>query len=633
MSVRTFLAVFLAACWILGAQDDPQVPLREGEREVSNGNYVAAANQMNAALTIAGSVVSEPGLMRSLILRDAEVQSLAGNFDEAEKIVHTLQQMEGASTEDTVRAQTVLARCERERGNLRAAATAAGDAVNLALAHSDLNIDWTVNALAELAEVRRLEGNFAEARRLTASLASANAASPRLSAAALVVAAEIAWSDGHGADARRLAETALAARSRARSADHPDLLVLRDLLARMALDEGRLQDAAQLLNGLPDAARPRLGASHPFTIDSQLTEASYYAHRAAYTESATRLDRLAAAAARLPANSPVRLRLAEMRVVVALGLHRSADAVTAAAQAAQFAAKDRADSPHMAGVLNLQAAVAIDQRKFPEAQTTLQSADTILAPRASETQPDRMDTQLYSGLLAAASGDARHAIDALNKWINLRGPQASDDPEAVALRALARSALSQRDYTQAASAFSRALAIRGDIGGESDQELSADYFDLGTALKSSNKLPDAITAFRRALDLREPQHEARPESLPVYAALGETLIALGKPSDALPYLEIRLRLMDPSGQARSDDVLRLADQVSRMQFSGGRYQDAEPLLRRLYDAALAGQGPAAQDRADLLARLGETEIKLKQNDRAVRFLDEAARGSICSATS
>ncbi|HMD50574.1 MAG TPA: tetratricopeptide repeat protein, partial [Bryobacteraceae bacterium] len=297
----------------------------------------------------------------------------------------------------------------------------------------------------------------------------------------------------------------------------------------------------------------------------------------------------------------------------------------AAAQAGQFAAKDRADAPHMSAVLNLQAAVAIDQRKFQDAQSLLQNADSILASRASETQPDRMDTLLYSGLLASASGDARRAIDALNKWINLRGPQASDDPEAVALRALARSELSQRDYPQSAAALSRVLAIRGEIGGASDRELSADYFDLGSAWKSSNKLPEAVTAFRRALDLRERPREARPESLPVYAALGETLVALGKPSDALPYLETRLRLMDPTGQARSDDVLRLADQVSRMQFSGGRYQDAEPLLRRLYDAALAGQGPAAQDRAELLAHLGETETKLKRNDQAVRFLDELSR--------
>jgi len=624
MSVRTLVAIYLAAWPILLAQDDPQVPLREAEREVSNGNYIAAATQMDAALTIAGSVVSEPALLRSIILRDAEIQSLAGNFDEAEKIVQKLQQMEGASTEETVRAQTVFARCERERGNLRAAATAAGDAVNLAQAHADLNVEWRVNALAELAEVRRLDGNFAEARRLTASLASTNAASPRISAAALVVPAQIAWSEGHGADARRLAEAALTARSRARPADHPDLLVLRDLLARIALAEGRLPDAAQLLNGLPDAARPRLGASHPFTIDSQLTEASYYAHRAAYTESGVRVDRAASAAARLPANSPVRLRLSEMRVVVALGLHRSADAATAVAQAAQFAAKDRADSPHMSGVLNLQAAVAIDQRKFQDAQPLLQNADTILA-RAAETQPDRMDTLLYSGLLAAAAGDSRRAIDSLNQWISLRGPQASDDAEAIALRTLARTELSQRDYQQSAAAFSRALAIRGDIGGAPDRELSADYFDLGTALKNSNKLPEAVTALRRSLDLRERPKEPKPESLPVYAALSETLVAMGKPSEALPYMETRLRLMDPTGQARSDDVLRLADQVSRMQFSNGRYQDAEPLLRRLYDAARAGQGPAAQDRAELLAHLGEAESKLKQNDQAVRYLDELSR--------
>lgn len=624
MSTRTFLAVFAACGAVLLAQDDPQIPLREGEREMSNGNYVAAAAQMNAALTIAGSVVSEPALMRSVILRDAEVQSLSGNFDEAEKIVRTLQQMEGASTEDTVRAQTVLARCERERGNLRPAATAASDAVNLALAHSDLNIDWTVNALAELAEIRRLEGNFAEARRLTASFASASMNSPRLSALALTVPARIAWSDGHASDARRLAEAALAARTRARPADHPDLLALRELLGQLALDEGRLQDAAPLLNGLSEAARPRLGASHPFTINSQVTEVDYYAHRAAYAESDTRLQRASTAAARLPANSRVWLGLTEMRVIVALGLHHPADAANAAAQAVQFAGKDRSDSPQMAGALTIQAAVAIDQRKFQDAQTMLQNADAILAPRAAETQAGRMNTLLYSGLLAAASGNAPQAIDALGKWINLRGPQANDEPEAVALRTLGRATLSQKDYTQAASSFSRLVAIRADISA-GNKELYADYYDFGTALKNSNKLPEAVTAFRRALDLLERPGENPSESLPLYIALGNTLVTMGKSSEALPYLETRLRLTDPTGQARSDETLRLVNEVSRMQFSESHFQDAEPLLRRLYEAARAGQGPAAQDRVELLAHLGEAETKLNRNDEAVRFLDELSR--------
>jgi hypothetical protein len=626
MNVRTAIVAFFTACGIaLIAQDDPQVPLRDGEREVASGNYAAAAVHMRAALNIVGGVVSEPALMRSVILRTAEVESLAGNFDEADKLVRTLQQFEGASTEDTVRAQTVLARCERELGNLRAATTAASEAVNLALAHSDLNVDWTLNAFAELAEIRRMDGNFAEARRLTASFGSANMASPRLSAAALAAPAQIAWSDGHVADAPRLAETVLATRTRARPADHPDLLVLRELLARVALGEGRLQDAAQFLNGLSEAARLRLGASHPFTIDSQLTEASYYARRAAYNESETRLDQATTAAARLPANSLVRLRMTEMRVIVALGLHRSVDADSAAAQAAQFAAKDRADAPQMAAVLNIQAAAAIDQRKFSDARTLLQNADSILASRAAETQADRMDTLMYSGLLAAAGGDGRKAVDTLGKWVNLRGPQANDEPEAVVLRTLARSAMLQKEYAQAANSFTRALAIRSDIGGLPDQELSSDYLDLGTALKSSNKLPEAVTAFRRALDLRERPGEARPESLPVYTALADTLLTERKPSEALPYLETRLRLVDPSGLARSDDTLRLADQVSRLEFSEGRYQQAEPLLRRLYDAALAGQGPAAQDRAELLARLGDVETKLNRNGEAVRFLDELSR--------
>jgi len=626
MNVRTAIVAFFTACGLaLIAQDDPQVPLRDGEREVASGNYTAAAVHMRAALNIVVGVVSEPALMRSVILRTAEVESLAGNFDEADKLVRTLQQFEGASTEDTVRAQTVLARSESARGNQRAATTAASDAVNLALAHSDLNIDWRLNALAELAEIRRLDGNFAEARRLTATFGSANMASPRLSATALAAPAQIAWSDGHVVDARRLAEAALAIRTRARPADHPDLLMLRELLARVALGEGRLQDAAQSLNGLSEAARPRLGASHPFTIDSQLTEASYYARRAAYNESESRLDRATSAAARLPANSRVRLRLTEMRAIVALGLHRSTDAASAAAQAAQFAAKDRADAPQMATVLNVQAAAAIDQRRFSDAQTLLQNADSILASRAAETETDRMDTLMYSGLLAAGAGDTRKAVDTLGKWVNLRGTQANDEPEAVVLRTLARSAMLQKDYAQAANSFTRALAIRSDIGGLPDRELSSDYLDLGTALKSSNKLPEAVTAFRRALDLRERPGESRPESLPVYTALADTLLAERKPSEALPYLETRLRLIDPSGRARSDDTLRLADQVSRLEFSEGRYQNAEPLLRRLYDAALAGQGPAAQDRAELLARLGDVETKLSRNSEAVRFLEELSR--------
>ena len=146
---------------------------------------------------------------------------------------------------------------------------------------------------------------------------------------------------------------------------------------------------------------------------------------------------------------------------------------------------------------------------------------------------------------------------------------------------------------------------------------------MGIALRESTENLDSLIAQRHffsAKDLRSPGEKYEPD---LDVSLSESLLGAGRATEALPYLENRLQLISKGGLS-TNEALGLADQVSRLQITARRFQDAEHLLRQLYDAGLAGRGPGAKDRFALLERLGDAEEHLNHYEEASDYLGEMA---------
>jgi Tfp pilus assembly protein PilF len=620
MMWRIYPVLFFLSCCLLNGQQDSLALLNAGQRAMTNGSYLEARRQIDAAVESARNVALDPAVTRRIVLAGAEVRALMADFKGAGDLARALQDFEGVLPEQQVRLQIVLAQCAIGMDDLRAASNAAAAAVDLAN-RANLNGDWKANALAELAEVRRLEGNFAEARQLSFAVVAAREgrlSSLEPSSTALIAPPEVAFSIGQLADARSLAEKAL-------DAGRPDrlaTLLLRELLARVAIEEGRLPDAARLLDGLTGAARSSLGPTHPFVAECLLTEAAYAGRRSAWGESRAKLEEASRLNGSRPSSRRSRLRLLLYNSSAALGLNRIDDAGNYLAQAAPLAGSP---SPELASVLNAQAAVAIERQRYEDAEKDLRNADSMLASLTEEREPVRMKTRFNLGLLYARWGDAERAEEPLARWIELRPTGAADEPEAVALSILGHNAFRRKQFDRAATLLSRSLDIRSSVGGKSGTELSAEYEVLGNSLAQSARPEDAVAAFRRALDLKGGQTESTVADLGLNRSLAETLQSLGRTAEALPYFDTSLRLMSQAGTEGSEEALRLADQVSQLHTKEGQWDAAEPLLLRLYDAGQVGRGPAARDKSGILERLGETEARLNHNQRAASCFDELAR--------
>jgi formylglycine-generating enzyme len=282
--------------------------LERAELDVARGDYQAANSEAEAVRNQLNSKTSDPRQIRPVVLRIAEIKSLAGKYSEANEIVGKIQATFKPLTPlESVRTQIVLAVSQAETGNLTGAQVAAQGAVEAAK-ESGVDDVWTANARAELAHVLLQEGRLFEAREMAVLVQTAarqNLNSPSLSANALSVYVEVALADGRVDDARTWVETVRRARSR--EATHPDSMMLREIEARVGIAEGKPAQSLELIDSVIALAKPALEASHRFVARCFLTRAEAEIRARNWPEAR---DALAAAGALVDVPyTPVDLRL------------------------------------------------------------------------------------------------------------------------------------------------------------------------------------------------------------------------------------------------------------------------------------------------------------------------------------
>ena len=136
------------------------------------------------------------------------------------------------------------------------------------------------------------------------------------------------------------------------------------------------------------------------------------------------------------------------------------------------------------------------------------------------------------------------------------------------------------DYKGAEQHFRNALAIAEKYNLD-DRHKGGSCNGIATALRDQEKYAEAEPFFRRALELREKALPAGDERI-AYSAdgLGASLVALGKPADAEPYLLKAMAIWDRTSDmeacpvARTMNVLALAFQYQR------KFDKAEVMYNR-----------------------------------------------------
>jgi TPR repeat protein len=486
--------------------------LERAEADVARGDYQAANSEAEAVRNQLNSKTSDPRQIRSVVLRIAEIKSLAGKFGEADEIVRKIQVLFKPLTPlESVRTQIVLAVSQAETGNLVGAKVAAQGAVEAAK-RSGVDDVWTTNARAELADVLLQEGRLAEARELAALVQTAarpNLNSPSLSANALTIYAGVALADGRADDARTWVETVQ--RVRNREATHSEAMMLREIEARTALAEGNPRQALELINGVIALAKLALGSSHPFVARCLLTQAKAEIREGKWPEAR---DTLAAAkdlldAPNTQARADLRLEWMMSSAEVFVALHRADDASVILARAKSLVSQVRMESSVLAGILNLEAAASLERghpADLANAEQLLRQADENLAG-ASARMPVRLVTRYYRGMLNDRQGDTAGAERELTGCVQER-PDSVDEPQARAFEILGHNALQQERFAQAADWLSHALRVRHAIGGKTDSELAtglrAAYSGRAAQLLQADSAT-AIQLYRQAADLGDAE--------------------------------------------------------------------------------------------------------------------------------
>jgi TPR repeat protein len=301
--------------------------LEQAEADVARGDYQAANSIAEAVRNKVGSGNFDRAQVRPIVLRIAEIKSLAGKFGEADEIVRKMQALFKPLTPlESVRTQIVLAVSEAETGNLVGAQAAAQGAVEAAKGPGVDDV-WTANAQAELADVLLQEGKLVEARELAALVRAAarqNLNSPSLSAKALTIFADVALVDGRPEGARLWVYTVQNARSW--EATHQEAMMLREIEARVELAEENSGQAADSMNSVIALAQKGLGSANAFVARCLLTLAKAEIREGKWQEAD---DALASAAALVDVpNTRVDLRLEWMlsSAEAFVQLHRDNDA-------------------------------------------------------------------------------------------------------------------------------------------------------------------------------------------------------------------------------------------------------------------------------------------------------------------
>jgi tetratricopeptide (TPR) repeat protein len=153
---------------------------------------------------------------------------------------------------------------------------------------------------------------------------------------------------------------------------------------------------------------------------------------------------------------------------------------------------------------------------------------------------------------------------------------------ASALHARARVALGQRHFGEAQRFAERAVAM-GAMTRPAGDSMNAQYLEtLGDAFRGLRRFPEALAAYKRALEMHLRREGEKADALRVYGTIGAVHLASGAPAKAARWLRRAVGVRVPKGEEASMAAARFALARAEWRAGGDRGRS-----RRLAEEALA----------------------------------------------
>lgn len=248
----------------------------------------------------------------------------------------------------------------------------------------------------------------------------------------------------------------------------------------------------------------------------------------------------------------------------------------------------------------------------------------LLAWSSAHAQTPEAVLTVADSLVTA--GDVTTALPLLVQAVSLaESRDGSQAPvTATALFSLGRCQFKLALYTEADSAWSRALAIREQHYGKNSTPVAQCLHYLAVLHKTISHWSEAETLFKRAIDIRQkvlgPEHPDLALSLGGYANL---LLAMGRLAEAERNYKRCIAIAEKNFGDQHTDVAAALNNLAALYHIEGRFDDAEPLYLRALDIYRAAQPPQPDNVAQTLKNLAELAHEQEKFDLAEQLYREA----------
>ncbi|HEY1548880.1 MAG TPA: tetratricopeptide repeat protein [Kofleriaceae bacterium] len=311
--------------------------------------------------------------------------------------------------------------------------------------------------------------------------------------------------EGKLADARQIYERVLAARQRIEAPDHPDVAGALDDLGNVARAQSKLDDAKALYDRALAIRIAALGPDHPAVADSYGNLGAFAAERGDPVAAGHYFDRAIAIYERVDGPDSVELAGVLTNLGNSLVVLRNYRAATPTLERARaiYEAKLGADDLHVAYTISELGVIAEREGRLDDALAMIRRAEQIAIAARGADYPDIADYLEREASVLESQNKIPEATAIAMRAIELyRAAYGNEHPRlAQALGALAQLQGLQNTYAAALTSWQQALAIF-------DKTLPADHPNVSFAV----------------------------------AGIGDALTELGRPLEAMPYLERALAI-------------------------------------------------------------------------------------------
>jgi tetratricopeptide (TPR) repeat protein len=365
---------------------------------------------------------------------------------------------------------------------------------------------------------------------------------------------------GKFAEARALYERVLATRQRLEAPDHPDVANAIDNLGNVARAESKLDAAQQLFERALAIRIAALGQDHPAVADSYNNLGALAADRGDPSGARRYFERARAVYEHVYGADSVELAGALTNLGNSLVVVHDFPAAIAVLERSRslFEAKLGPNDEHVAYAVSELGVVAERQGRLDDALALIRQAEKVEIAAQGPDHPDVADYLEREASVLTSQGKLAETEPILTRAIAIyRGAYGSEHPRvAIGLGALAQLQGRRDDYKGALATWQDALAIFEHTLPADHPNLTFALAGIGDALTELGRPTEALPYLDRALAIRTSRHMPPEQVAEIHFYFAAALVAASATrARAIQEARTALALYKEAGDA--DDVHEL----------------------------------------------------------------------------